>query len=114
VLALAYLLWRTLHLMRTQARWERRALAFLLQELAGGRGGHPAPTPRSLNQFQRDLHRLTRHVGWVELRLQRLRKHFEALWTALFDPERWRRLAQHIGAPPASQVAMSFLAFEEF
>ena len=90
------MLWRTLRLVRTQMRWERRALAFRLQELAFWRAVHPALTAARLNQLRSDLDLVTTDVIRQG---SRLRKHFEALWTALFDPERWQRLADHIRDP---------------
>jgi hypothetical protein len=102
VLALAYVLWRALRLMRTQVRWERRALAFRLQELAGWRDRNPALTAQRLKELREGLAGVTSDVIIASGRLQRLRKRFEALWTALVDPARWERIADHIRAP--SQV----------
>ncbi|HEV2425596.1 MAG TPA: hypothetical protein VGZ29_12280, partial [Terriglobia bacterium] len=89
VLALGYVLWRALRLMHIQVRWERRALAYRLQELAGWRAAHPALTAARLNRLQSDLDFVTRDVVVQSTRLHTLRKRFEALWTALFDPARW-------------------------
>ena len=99
VLALAYVFWRSLRLLRTQVRWEGRALALRLQELHAWRSPNGALTAGRLNQFQSDLHRVTTDVAHAWDRLRKLRKRFEALWTVLFDPERWQRLAEHIRAP---------------
>ncbi len=110
VLALAYVFWRALRLMRTQVRWERRALAFRLQELAGWRARHPELTPERLNQFRGDLDSVTGNVAIAWGHLESLRKRFEALFTALFDPERWERLADHIRAPSRFPNEAMYLA----
>lgn len=112
VLALAYVFWRALRLMRTQVRWEGRALAFRLQELAAWRDRNPALTAERLNRFQNDLELVTRDVACAWGRLCGLRKRFEALWTALVDPERWERLAKHIRAPSVFPNEAMYLAPE--
>ncbi len=120
VLALAYVLWRALRLMRTQVRWDQWALIFRLRELAAGANRQaasenrqfpspespiPSPdrsaplTPERLNQLRENLEGVSGDLVHARDRLRRLRKRFEALWTALFDPERWERLAEHIMAP---------------
>jgi len=113
VLALAYVLWRALRLMRTQVRWERRAFAYRLQELATWRERHPALTAKRLNQLRSDFQLITGDLSRAWGRLNTLRKRFEALWTARFDPERWQRLARHIREPFRYPNEPMYLAGED-
>ena len=83
--ALARLAWYMLRLFFTQARWERRAVCYRLQELAAWRRRHGPLTLERLNQFKDALDRILGQHLWEAGKLEKLWRRFKHLWELLFE-----------------------------
>ena len=103
VRALARLAWFHLRLLFTQARWERRAVCYRLQELAAWRRRRGPLTHKRLKRFQDDLELILGSHAFHDRNVDRLERRFNRLWHLLFEPP-WANAAQHHPAAPEADA----------